>query len=527
MTAEKYDSQIKKIRRELRVYKPDSVLQHVVDHLHWSQSLERPADGMPWICLFFLKMAMQECGGGYRKMVKGEFDKLVNKLFRSQHLASPIGEGDLDLMVRPMVLQQAWYQGSSYYDVKAITRQMIWYTDKETPFSIKFFELCGFPLEEFYLISLYLDVCVADQAKGVVAINLYELIFCLSPTIPLKNIVKYFLLVAVRSQDLPDFFQAHRIEADLHQQSEFLQITPLRKKPILLDGDNLLIYNSKLFSRSVGTLIPDLLKSDKNWGYKDFFGPTMELYLYSLLQASPLKFYTEKQLDQCCRANSVIKGKMADFLVVGEVNIIIECKAIEPGDIVSSVFKPELLKINLPKSFMIGIEQCQESIHRLHRTKEYAGKKFACIIVTHEDFWFASAEDIVRNIDPGLEDKIRHKYGCIPVSFDSILFVTIDAVENILQAASEGEINLDGFVLECAQTLKTPEGRRFTMSHVVQDKLVGKFGGTPMINKKADEWASFFLTELDANKAAWQGLSSELIRQRMLVMETLHRKFDQ
>ncbi len=481
---------------------------------------------MPWICLFLLKMAMQECGAGYRDMVKDDFDKLANRIFRIQHLASPIGEGDIDLMVRPMVLQQAWYQWSSFHDVKAITRQMIWYTDTETPFSIKFSDLYGFPLKEFYLISLYLNVCVADQAKGVVGVNLYELIFCLSPTISLRNIAKYFLLVTVRSQDLPGFFQAHKIEADLHQQSEFVQITPLRKKPILLDGDNLLIYNSKLFSRSVGTLVPDLLKSDKNWRYKDFFGPTMERYLASLLQASPMKFYTEKQLDQFCRDNSVIKGKMADFLVAGKVNVIIECKAIEPGDIVSSTFKPELLKINLPKSFMIGIEQCQESIYRLSMTKEYAGTKFACIIVTHEDFWFASAEDIVKNIDQALEDKVRLKYGFVPIPFDRILFVTIDALENILQAASESEIDFDRFIVDCAQALKTPQGKRFTMSHVVQDKLVGKVSGTPMINKKADEWVSFFMTELDANKAAWQGLSSELIRQRMLVIDALHRKFD-
>jgi len=524
MTAEKYDAQIKKIRRELSVYKSDSVLQHVIDHLHWSQTLERPASGMPWICLFLLKIAMQECNGGGRDMVKTEFGLLANKLFRIQHLACPIGLGDVQLMMRPMVLQQAWYQGQIFSDIKAMTRQMIWYSDDGMPFAEKFLELYGLSLKDFYLISLYLDVCVADGAKGLVGINLYELIFFLTPVIPLRSVIQYFLLVGIRSQDLPGFFQEHKVTGDSHQQSEYFQTTPLRKKPILIDGDNLFIYNPKLFSRSVGMLVPDLLKKIKGWGYKDYFGPTMERYIGSILASSGLIYHTEEQLNQCCRDNSVVRGKMADFLASGDVNVIFESKAIEPGDIVSSVFDPKVLRNNLAGSFIKGIEQCQESVYRLRMTKEYSTAKFACIVVTHEDFWFASAEDVIRSIDLELEAKVTAKYGHVPVPFENILFVTVDAVENILQAVSTGETRLDSFVMECAQALQTPEGKRFTMDHMVQDKLAGKISGNPIINQKADEWMEFFQTAVEANKAAWQGLSAELIRQRMLVVDTLHRQ---
>ncbi|MBC3244629.1 hypothetical protein HU746_08175 [Pseudomonas lurida] len=526
MTAEKYDAQIKKIRRELSVYKPDSVLQQVIDHLHWSQTLERPASGMPWICLFLLKIAMQECGGGHRDMVSAEFSSLANRLYRMQHLACPIGLGDVHLMMRPMVLQQAWYQGSTFPDIKAMTRQMIWYSNEESPFAEKFLELYGLSLKDYYLISLYLDVCVADGAKGIVGINLYELIFYLSPSISLRSIFRYFLLVSIRSQDLPSFFQKHKVQGELHQQSEYFQTTPLRKKPVLLDGENLFIYNSRLFSRSVGAMVPDLFKKIAGWGYKDYFGPTMEQYLGRLLQTSSLTYQAEEQLNQCCRDNSVVKGKMADFLAIGNINIFIESKAIEPGDIVSSVFDPGVLKNILSSSFIKGIEQCQESAYRLRMTKEYAAAEFACIVVTHEDFWFASAEDIVRAIDPELETKVIAKYGHVPVSFDHVLFMTIEAVENILQAASLGEIQLDKFVMECAQALKTPEGKRFTMDHMVEEKLAGRISGVPIITQKADEWMDFFLTQLDANKTAWQGLSAELIHQRRTVINSLHKQFD-
>ena len=217
---------------------------------------------------------------------------------------------------------------------------------------------------------------------------------------------------------------------------------------------------------------------------------------------------------------------MADFMVSGKVNVIFESKAIEPGDIVSSVFDPEVLKRSLAGSFIKGIEQCQESVYRLKMTKEYDEAQFVCIVVTHEDFWFASAEDVVRAIDPELQSKIIAKYGCVPVPFENVLFVTIDAVENILQAVSNGEARLDTFIGECAQALQTPEGKRFTMDHMVQDKLAGKISGNPALNKKADEWLNFFQTEMDANKIAWQGMSEELIRQRMFVIDILHRQFN-
>lgn len=373
---------------------------------------------------------------------------------------------------------------------------------------------------------MYLDICVADGSKGIVAINLYELIFNLTPGISLKSILHYFLLVSIRGQDLPSFFQEHKVNGELHQQSEYFQTTPLRKKPVLLDGENLFIYNSKLFSRSVGTLVPDLFKKVAGWGYKDYFGPTMERYIGSLLQTSSITYQTEEQLNQCCRDNSVVKGKMADFLALGDVNVIFESKAIEPGDIVSSVFDPDVLKNILASSFIKGIEQCQESAYRLRMTKEYAAAEFACVVVTHEDFWFASAEDIVRAVDPELKMKVIEKYGHVPVAFDHILFVTIDAVEKILQASSVGEIQLDKFIVECAEALKTPEGKRFTMDHMVGEKLIGRIDSTPVITQKADEWVDFFKTELDSNKAAWQGFAAELIRQQKTIINALHGKFD-
>lgn len=528
MTTKNYHSEITKIRRELSAYRPDSFLKHVVEHLHWSQTQNPPIIGMPWTCLFLLKLAMQESSGNGRDMAKAEFGILANKLHKIQHLACPIADGNIQLMLRPMILQQAWYQGEVVSDVKTMTRQIIWYSDEDSPYNKKFFETYGLSLRNFYLISLYLDITIADKAQGIIGINLYQLIFNLTPTISLKDIIRYFLVIAVRSQDLPAFFNEHwvRSEDKQHQQSEYFQTTPLRTKPVLLDGDNLFIYNTKLFSRGVSTLIPELLKKISNWNFKDHFGPAMEKYIGSLLAASSIEHLSEKDLKKCCQKNNIPRGKMADFLIQGSINIILESKAIEPGDIVSSVFNPEILRSHLQKNFIKGIEQCQESIKRLRLTKEYAQAEFACVVVTHEDFWFASADDITKYVDPELEARVLNDHGCIPLPFTNILFITIDAVESIFEAVSKKQTDLGSFLQDCIETLATPEGKRFTMSHLIQDKLAQKMSGHSIIQQKADEWHDYFQSILDTNKSAWQGQSAELIQQRMVVLEVLHRQFN-
>lgn len=471
---------------------------------------------------------MQESNEAGRDMAKAEFGILANKLYRVQHLACPIEHGNLQLMLRPMILQQAWYQGEVVSDVKTMTRQMIWYSAEDSPYAERFIKAYGLSLKEFYLISLYLDILVADKAHGIVGINLYQLIFNLTPSIPLNQIIRYFLLVAVRSQDLPAFFNAYRVKGEdkLHQQSEYFQTTPLRNKPVLLDGENLLIYNAKLFSRGVSTLIPDLLKKIPDWNFKDDFGPAMEKYIGSLLAASSIEHLSEDDLKECCRKSNVPRGKMADYLIPGNVNIILESKAIEPGDIVSSVFNPKILRSHLQKNFIKGIEQCQESIKRLRLTKEYSHANFACVVVTHEDFWFASADEISKYVDPELEARVQEAHGCIPLPFSNILFITIDAVESIFEAVSKGDIDLGSFLEDCIETLATPEGKRFTMSHLIQDKLAGKMSGHSIIKQKADEWHDYFQSDMDANRVAWQGQPAELIRQRMVVLEVLHRQFN-
>jgi len=531
MSEVEYHNRIDEIRKRLACYRPISVLARVLEHLHRSQNQKIPAMGMPWIALFMLKISMQESVKGNREMTEREFGRFANSIYKLQSVACPLDSDALQLQMRPMVLQQAYYQGSVMFDVKTLTRQMLWFVKPGSIYDSKFQESYGFTLEQFYLLSLYMVVAVASDAKGVVGVNLFDLIAKIGPSIPLSVIVKYLTLLSLRPEGLRDFFVEHTVPGELYQQSEYFQTTPLRKKPLLLNGDEILMLHPKLFSRSISMLMPDLLKAMRDWGaersgFKNYFGSDMERYIRDLLTFSEIQFVAEAQLDNRCRAGSVAPGKMVDYLIPGEINVLFESKAIEPGDIVSSVFDPELLRAHLKGSFIKGIEQCQESVHRLRQLEDFHETEFFGVVVTHEDFWFASAADIVNYVDPDLEARILQKFGAIPMPFENILFITIDVVEGLIGALSRGEINLPEVLADCVETMKTPAGKRFTMSHLVEEKMRGTLKGHPMLMTKAEDWFRFFEKSLAVNARLWSGRVRDLFEFRHQALTHLHLNLD-
>ncbi|WP_460417973.1 GapS1 family protein [Pseudomonas sp. microsymbiont 2] len=528
MSVEKYDKTIRGIKRELSYYRPDSILQCVLDHLHWAQTNKVLADGMPWLTFFMLKLGMLEGSGKGRSMSSQEFNVIVNKLYRIQHLACPVEYGGVELKLRSMFLQQEWYQRDLVEEVKSLLRQSLWFAGGKEIYSQKFHEAYGLSLSDFYDISLYFIAVVCTNKKGVVAFNLHNVIMHLHPVYSMDVIARYLLLVSVRDQDLPAFFKGFRLPYALNQQSEYFQTTPLRWRPIILSGENLFVCHPKLFVSGIGMLIPSLLKKLEvpGWHFKTDFGECMEKHVGTAMAEAGVRAHNESGIKEICRKYSIVTGKATDFLVPGEINLLVECKAIEPSDIVSSVFDAEVLKRDLKDSFIKAIVQCQETVWRLSQVRDYYGKDFACVVVTHEDFWFATAEDVAQHIDLDLRERLNNSYGCTPVPLSRILFLNINAWESMLASIEKVGTDLGRLVMDCAEGLSKPEGKRFTASQAVHEKLNKRIYSLGSFAARAKESQTRLQFMLEGNKAAWQGRTVSLVRARAHLLRYLHMAFD-
>lgn len=525
MTEHVYDKKIREIKSALGCYSRASVLRVAAVYLHESRVLADPIARMPWLVMFLIKLSMLGGGcGGRDVMGMDKFYSLMNKLLDIQHLAADIYGGDLMLRVRPMVLQQSWYQGSTEVDVNRVFRQMHWFSGVDDFYCKRFEEISGISLYSFYTISLYILVCYLKEG-GVARFNLFDIIFRLCPSIPVKHIEKYFVLVGVRVGDLPGFFGKYRIKGELNQRSEYFQPTPLRFRPVLLDGGDALVLNRSVFSGGVSSLVPDLLKERLKEKFKDRFGPDMESYVGNIISRAGLDFIDERGIKDVYSASGV-GGKVSDYLIRGVDNILIECKAIEPGDIVKSSFDADLLCRMLSDSFIHAIEQGQETAHILSGIDGFSGARFRLVVVTHEDFWFSTGADVARLVDKELERRVLERFGDVAIPLDEVIYMPVVALEAILELHARGDASFHDVVGQCINLMNSSGGERLTTTHVVSKILKGKFPCAREVLDAGTKWVDEFPEMLRRNEEYWKLRKFGLISARQSVLSGINRGLD-
>ena len=473
--------------------------------------------------MFSIKLSMIEGKIGNREITKSYFREIINKIYRMQHLAADIKNGDPISVLRPMIMQQAWYQRPSHWDWYTIFRQRLWFAEDDY-YNIEFSRISGLTIESYITISLFVFLYACNDAKnGIAELNILSLIHSLCPSIPISHIRNYFILTGIRTNDLPGFFKSNELIDE--PQGEYFQPATFRKKPLLIDGDRIYIFNSMVCTGGLATFIPTLLKDKLAAAYKSRFGVDLENYIAKLFIDAKINVLTETDIQEIYKKNG-LKGKVCDFMYGNNLNIIFESKAIEPGEIVQTTSDQALLKRSLPTSLIKSIKQGQQTAYNLKQTKKYKDGKFALAIITHEDFWFATGEDITKYVDPGLILEIQEEFNEIPIPFTDVIFLTINTFESLLESHKTGEQDLETTITKCILNVNTAEGRRFTMAHVVQDILDDKLMGHSFVADEADKWIAALPAIMKNNSKFWGTDSSLLMSIHQKLMISIDEEFE-
>lgn len=519
-----YQKKLKSLKSELSRYNPISIMNQGMSYLGSFKDSPTPASSMPWLTMFLIKLAMIEGNTENPNISPEEFLRLGNMLYKMQHLAANLDHSDPIIKLRPMIMQQAWYQRPSHLDLYTLIRQIVWFSEQGDYYSKNFERLTGLSISSYITISLFVFLfAVTDAKNGVCELNLLRMIFSLCPHIPLIELRNYLLLTGIRTNDLQSFFRKNQLIDE--PQGEYFQPPTFRKKPLIIDGDRIFLFNSLVCTGGLATLLPTLFKKELKEEFKSQFGSDLEKYITRLFIDANIKAYSETEIKAIYRSNG-IKGKVCDFLIDSEKTIIFESKAIEPGEIVQTSSCQKILKNHLKDSFIKSIEQGQETAALLRKTKEYSNKKFSLVVITHEDFWFSTGNDIAYFVDPELPDRIIKKHGEIPIPFSDIIYITIDTFESLLESHKAGETDFATTILQCIRASTTPETRRFTLSHVVQDILKDGMKGHKFVTTEADKWLNRLPTILDKNKAFWGSNARGLMQTQQILMKHVDQYFN-
>lgn len=518
MSIEQYRQEIRLICHELERYDHFSVIGTAVTYLAADNSSRKAAVmRMPWIILLLLKLALLGKSGD-KSMSREEFYKFSSRLYSIQHIASGLDGKKIELHLRPLCVQQLWYQRGDEAALLSIFRQSLLLAGGNPWYADEFYKASGVRLRNFYLITMHIMLSIKDHKLTVLDVNLFQLIHNICPKISLDELFRYLALVGVRACDLPEFFGSHRLD-DIYP-SEYYQDTPLKDRPILINGEQLLVFDSILFFAGMAEFVPRFLK--KASGYKERFGSDFESYIGELMKFSKLPYWSEESIKLFYKRNG-IQGKVVDFLVRDDKRaVLIESKAIEPSPIVKTATDSKLLKRLLEKSFIKAIWQGVHSAAELAKTPEFKGRKFSLLIVTHEDFGIFGGRWVADYIDVGLEQELMQAYPEMALSLDNIFYCTINDLEDLARGHAAGVVDFFDLIDSASTARKSGVERRMIFQQIISERLKGTAVRHESLMKEMDRYLADMRRVVNLNIEFWSGKAMSLIETREKFLRELN-----
>ncbi|WP_440780040.1 GapS1 family protein [Pseudomonas syringae] len=521
MDDSKYKKKIQHLAKSLENYDHISVLEAWLSNLI-SDKDQKDVDlfkRLPWIQFFLLKLALLGKSGPI-KMSRDRFTRYANQLYSMQIDAAHGLEPDkVELLLRPMIVQQIWYQQKHDDILIALFRQRVFFLSANPWYAEQFHKNTGVTLDNFYVITIYLLTSSRDHKLTALDINLYDLLFHLAPRISFEEVIRYFLLMGVRTVDISNYINHHRLY-DIYE-SEYFQDTPLKGRPIIINGESLIIPDLHMFNAAIKDFVPDYLKNIP--GYKDQFGPDFELYLQDVLLESKLEFWDEKNKITDIYRKYGIKGKVVDFLIPGKDSVVlVESKAIEPNAVVKTSSDADQLKRMLSGSYIKAIKQGMHAASALGQTPEFSGKKFSLLVVTHEDFGIFGGRWVTQYIDKDIPEWITSKYPNSPLSIDDIFYCTVDDFETLTRAHSNGVCDLFSVINEASTKDVTPVNKKLVFGQVISSSINGVIGRHPVLKKEMDDYLSFTYELFQQNHAWWGSNVGRLIGTRQRIIDIIN-----
>ncbi|WP_347783746.1 GapS1 family protein [Pseudomonas kurunegalensis] len=514
-----YALKIEKLKQELSQFEHFSIIEAFLSVLISNKggdidTLRR----MPWLQLFFLKLALQG-ESGRRKMNKGQLVALMNRLYSFQADAAQLDEGDLELNLRPMLLQQMWYQKGESYTLLTMFRQRLLFQKSNPWYGQKFKEITGLSLDNFYAITIFLLLRTQGHKATALEINLAELLHKLCPAIPPLQVASYFQLLGIRTCDLAIFMRQHNLD-DIYP-SEYFQDTPIRFRPILINVEQLLIIDIQLFLISITEFVPVFLKTIPT--HKDQFGKDFEGYLQTLLRTTGMEIWSESQEISQFYSRHGIKGKIVDYLAVSNDRVILfESKAVEPSSVVKTSASAEVLERNLRPSFIKGIKQGIETAFHLASTEDFKGKKFSLLVVTHEDFGIYGGRWIAEHVDKDLPKWVADNFPTSPLDLDDIFYCTAADIEDLARGHSSSAFDICDILAQATTRGVEPPHRKMVFRQQLS-KLSAK--GAPFHKDLSEEMKSSileFTNIFSLNKSQWGDQVGSLLYLRNKLISILN-----
>ncbi|PMQ16931.1 hypothetical protein [Janthinobacterium sp. AD80] len=464
-----YNESIKKIISEIGNYSKHSILNESLGYLSSiGIGYEERARAMPHIIYLLIKWSMLSKGHNKIKISAKEFSKIINKIFKVQNLAANLNpNGNFGLKLRVMLMQQTIPQKNYQHYLITLSRQKYWFEGKDdSPYNVSFKKITGISLSSFYSIAFYISACAIPLAKKIEYINFSNLVTQLSPKISIEEIAATIKLLSLKPGNISSYLK--NFELDENPIWEYFADTPLINKPLLINEDSISFIEKDLFLRSASDFVSRTLKAG-DIHFKNNFGKTMENYIDELFKNHGITHLNEADISEIYKKLGK-KSKIVDFIIIGDVNIYLDSKAIEPNSLVTTSHDPDVLKRSLEASYIKAIFQGQECCHTLTQNKTLDTGENFLLVVVHQDHYISSGTTIQELIYPELSDTLIKKFGHIPIPLNNIYYITIDDLEMLIEMESQKKHSINEILKSSVIKDSKPETQCMLFSMHIEKK---------------------------------------------------------
>jgi hypothetical protein len=509
-----YFDAAKHIQTQLPRYSTQSILWLALKSLEGSGTgATSRAQAMPNILFLLVKWSMLTRGTPGRDITAMELNAIANSMFQLQPLAAVLDDvNPFTLKIRSLLMQQVACQTNDVADVLALARQRLWFCDDSVGYyREKFCQAAGMSLDDFFTIAFYfVSHAFAEKSGQLCKVDLATVLIQLVPSISVDDLVAFFRIAASSVSQLPQFFDTYR-ENDCPTW-EYFADTPFVTRPLILDGQHVVIANRKVLLRSMGSFVSNYLKLSFGQGFKKQFGETMERYVETLLVRNRANHINEEQIIKIYNREKKT-GKLVDFLIEDTGRIFLDAKAIEPNDYTSTCVEPAALRERLRSSYIKAIWQGQECCHNLSGLADFPAKPTFMLVVVHQDHFISTGQKVQSELFPTLTEEIIAAYGAMPIPLQHIYYLTIHDLERLLALCRVSGTHLSEFLSNSARADADPSTAKMVFHMHLSEPDSGHLDDS--LAKLSEAYFSDLYSNVRANADYWNGKVDEYLNERI------------
>lgn len=471
-----FEREAYRIRRSIKQYTTESVVQHLLSRLHtdFGKGVDQ-ARSAPWVTCLALDWTLELVPETYASEAsKEDVGKILDKLWSLQSAALNLdGAENIWLSLRAFLLPQLLFQQDQRLHLYFFTRLYTIMCSEKASASFKnnFKQEVGVELQDFFVFSLHFAAMFLEEPSSFISYS--DLVCRFNPAFDIDSIRKMLKALGANPRGMRQIVQEKRVERGELRAVEYFSEPMLISRPLLLLHNGVSAVHSYIATIGISEFVLRTLKRADAQGFKKKFGSAFEHYIAELLTSYDKDVVREATLKDFYRLKGVNNNaKVADFLIQeGDRCILVDAKAIEPNERILVTDSPRMVKDRLRGTIIHAIKQtgkCSEILEENGYAPLPEKNKRYSLIITHQDFYMGNAIRLAEYLGDQFEDRVHEALNS-QVLIEHSHFCCITSFESMLDVCNQAGTKLSDFLDYCAEKDAQQTTARFDMRQHINE----------------------------------------------------------